>query len=228
MTSYKPLVLVLGAGLSIGQTVAKKFVSDGYSVALAARSLSERRVSNQEWTYTIDLSNPGAVEALFTKVSEDVGIPNVVIFNAFSLLPSKDHPFAVSVWEFENSLKVNMISTYAAAKCAVEGFDKLPKSMLKSFLYTGNILNTTTMPVFLALGVGKSASSHIIQSGASAYAEKGYCFYYVDERKEDGSPIGSAISGQAHADYFFELAAKPDQGPWLSTFVNGKGYTKFD
>lgn len=67
-----------------------------------------------------------------------------------------------------------MISTYAAAKCAVEGFDKLPKSTLKSFLYTGNILNTTTMPMFLALGAGKSASSHIIQSGASAYAEKGY------------------------------------------------------
>lgn len=81
MTSYKPLVLVLGAGLNIGQAVAKKFLSDGYSVALAARSLSERKVSNQEWTYTIDLTNPGAVEALFTKVSEDVGIPNVVIFN---------------------------------------------------------------------------------------------------------------------------------------------------
>ncbi len=52
-------------------------------------------------------------------------------------------------------------------------------------------------------------------------------FYYVDERKEDGSPIGDDISGQAHADYFVELAEMPEQGPWLSTFVKNKGYVKF-
>jgi hypothetical protein len=83
------------------------------------------------------------------------------------------------VEDFENSLKVNTVSTFAAAKCAVEGFDKLPESTLKSFVYTGNILNSSPMPMLLTLGVGKSASAHIIESGASAYTEKGY--QYVDK-----------------------------------------------
>ena len=52
-------------------------------------------------------------------------------------------------------------------------------------------------------------------------------FYYVDERKEDGSPIGDAIGGDAHADHFIQLARNADQGPWLSTLVKDKGYVKF-
>ena len=53
-------------------------------------------------------------------------------------------------------------------------------------------------------------------------------FYYIDERKEDGSPVGMAVSGQAHADAFFELASKEEQGPWQWTFVKDKGYIKFN
>jgi hypothetical protein len=52
-------------------------------------------------------------------------------------------------------------------------------------------------------------------------------FYYADERREDGSPVLSAVNGQAHADHFFELAAQLEQGPWLSTFVKDKGYVQF-
>jgi NAD(P)-dependent dehydrogenase (short-subunit alcohol dehydrogenase family) len=81
MASYKPLVLLLGAGSNIGQAVAKKFLAGGYHVALAARKLPDRKMSSQEWTYKFDLSNPSAVEDLFAKVSEDAGIPSVVIVN---------------------------------------------------------------------------------------------------------------------------------------------------
>jgi hypothetical protein len=53
-------------------------------------------------------------------------------------------------------------------------------------------------------------------------------FYFVDERKADGSAPGRAVSGPGHADHFFELHVKPEQGPWLQTFVPGKGYVKFN
>lgn len=81
MASTKPSILLLGAGSNIGQAVAKKFEAGGYRVALAARSLSDRKVSNQEWTYKVDLGNPSAMAGLFSRVSKDVGIPSVVIFN---------------------------------------------------------------------------------------------------------------------------------------------------
>ena len=53
-------------------------------------------------------------------------------------------------------------------------------------------------------------------------------FYYADERKADGSSIGRGISGEAAGEYYFELAQKKAQGPWLQTYVDGKGYVDFD
>jgi hypothetical protein len=52
-------------------------------------------------------------------------------------------------------------------------------------------------------------------------------FYYADERKEDGSPVADAIDGDAHAEYYYELSQREDQGPWLATFVKGTGYVDF-
>lgn len=81
MASSRPLLLLLGAGPNVGQTVSKKFQANGYRVALAARSLSDSKVSDHEWSYKIDLGNPSAIEGLFSKVSKEVGIPNVVVYN---------------------------------------------------------------------------------------------------------------------------------------------------
>jgi len=52
-------------------------------------------------------------------------------------------------------------------------------------------------------------------------------FYFADQRKADGAPIGTDLSGQAHADFYYELAQNKEQGPWDATFVEGKGYVDF-
>lgn len=49
-------------------------------------------------------------------------------------------------------------------------------------------------------------------------------FYYADERKEDGTPVYSAIDGEAHGKFYTELSKQKEQGPWLQTFVKNKGY----
>ena len=51
-------------------------------------------------------------------------------------------------------------------------------------------------------------------------------FYYVDERKADGSPKYK-VDGDAHGKLMLELAEAKSQGPWLQTFVGGEGYKKF-
>lgn len=84
-----------------------------------------------------------------------------------------DQPFAASLEEFDTALKINTNSLFAAVKAAVEEFDKLPAGTLTSFLYTGNRLNASILPSAVTLGVGKSASSHIIQVGAAVYGDKG-------------------------------------------------------
>lgn len=51
-------------------------------------------------------------------------------------------------------------------------------------------------------------------------------FYYVDERKSDGT-AKYRVDGEAHGKHFWELAEAKTQGPWLQTFVKGLGYKSF-
>lgn len=39
--------------------------------------------------------------------------------------------------------------------------------------------------------------------------------------------MGGKISGENHAEFYYELASKKEQGPWDATFVGGKGYVNF-
>ena len=52
-------------------------------------------------------------------------------------------------------------------------------------------------------------------------------FYYADERKADGAPLYSDISGEGHGKHYVELSESKEQGPWQQTFVTGQGYKQF-
>jgi len=36
------------------------------------------------------------------------------------------------------------------------------------------------------------------------------------------------LGGQAHAEFYYDLVTKKEQGPWEATFVAGKGYVDFE
>lgn len=52
-------------------------------------------------------------------------------------------------------------------------------------------------------------------------------FFYVDERKADGSAKGPAIDGPAHGEFVASLVGNTSSYPWHATFVAGEGYVKF-
>jgi len=137
------------------------------------------------------------------------------------------NPLALPLDDLSRSLAINTLSVYAAVQQAVLGFEELPASSSRTFIYTGNILNMSPSPALLDLGVGKSATAHIINVSAEGYKEKGFKFYYADERTPDGGPASRGIDGPAHAEFYAELAKQTSQGPWLQTFVKGVGYQKF-
>lgn len=100
------------------------------------------------------------------------------------------------------------------------------------------------MAPLMDLGLGKSATAHMVQSAATAYEDRGFkyafptpialvkkltkCrFYYGDERKADGSAAYSDLNGEAHGELYVQLAEGKSQGPWQQTFVRGTGYKHF-
>ena len=84
------------------------------------------------------------------------------------------HPLSLQLSDFSRDLQVNTTSAFVAAQQAVSAFEQLPDSASMTFIYTGNIMNTKPLGPLLDLGVGKSATAHIIQAAAAAYKERGF------------------------------------------------------
>ncbi|KAK9311903.1 hypothetical protein V1524DRAFT_466987 [Lipomyces starkeyi] len=172
----------------------------GQGPMLGSTRLKEDSTTDQV-NISSGLSDPDSVIGVFSKVKALLVLPSVVIYNGNNNPLNRD-------------LNINTIRAFVAAQQAVLGFEQLPESASKTFIYTGNILNTTTMAPLMGLGVGKSVTAHIIQSAATAYIDRGFKFYYADERKADGSAAYVDINGEAHGKLYVQLAEGKSQGPW--------------
>lgn len=198
MASISPVILILGAGGNIGHHVARAFAARGYKVALAARSLKEEESTPDRLNIRSDLSDPNSVVQAFAKVKAAFGLPSVVVYNgnrcplpffspysgctaeayryeaAAATANDAQSPLTLSSADFIRDLNVNTTSAFVAAQQALQSFETLPSSAARTFIYTGNILNTVTMARLLDLGVGKSATAHIIESASAAYSDRGF------------------------------------------------------
>lgn len=189
----KPIAFIIGAGKNIGAGVANVLQSKGYRVALAARSLKQEDSTSDKLHLSVDLSNPDSISPAFATLRKQWGEPSVVLYNgkrrqhstlshhrltiftaAAVHFTSSEDPISPSVADFTHDLTLNTISLYAAAKESLASFDKIPSSVSKTFFYTGNSLNVTPQPALMTLGVGKTASAHIIDLASGAYGKKGY------------------------------------------------------
>lgn len=81
MATTSPILLILGAGSNVGQTVAKTFAAKGYKVALAARKLNESDSTQDTLNIQSDFSDPSSVTTVFEKVKAKFGVPSVVVYN---------------------------------------------------------------------------------------------------------------------------------------------------
>ncbi|KAM0415853.1 hypothetical protein ACHAPT_013164 [Fusarium lateritium] len=230
-TNYQPVILIFGAGANTGYAVADAFSRKGYKVAVVSRGALAPVFEGRDFLHIKgDVADASSVEAAYQRTVDGLGIPSVVVHNAYAsaMAPDNADPIQVSVSDFSADLAINTTSVLQLLQLAISGFVKLPDSASKTFIYTGNKANLQPFPPFLSLGVGKAASSHLISFAAKAYSPQGYRFYYADQRNEDGSPVMAEIDGAAHGEFYAELAESKTQGPWLASFVKGKGYVKFE
>ncbi|AEO67133.1 75b3929b-a0a2-4b1a-b665-7db53caa5a2e [Thermothielavioides terrestris] len=227
------ILLVLGAGKNIGQSLGRGFKAAGYKVALVSRSAADGQTTAEGFlTLRADLSNHASVPPLFEAVKKKLGgPPTVVVYNAGAVVSPVDaaNPFTVPLDGLESVTAVTHTSAYVAAREAVAGWESLPKEVPKAFIYTGNICAAVVLPktFTVSFGSGKSAASYWIGLASEVYKEKGYKFYFADERVETGEPVYSKISGPAAGEFYLKLAEEETDIPWYATFVAGKGFVDF-
>lgn len=174
-----PVVLILGAGPRVGAAVAERFASNGYKVAIASRSGTGKPNARGFLSLKADFSKPETIAPLFDAVKSGFGsAPSVVVYNAAALTvpPNPDSLFSLPAETFATDLAINTTSAYVAAQQAVTAWETLPAEAKKSFIYTGNALNSVIFPVpaMMTLGVGKSGSAHFIGLADALYSAKGF------------------------------------------------------
>lgn len=77
-------ILIVGAGAGLSAAVARRFAKEGARVALAARDPDKLKALAAELdarTYACDVADRAAVDAMAAKVTADLGLPDVAMFN---------------------------------------------------------------------------------------------------------------------------------------------------
>ncbi|CAH0043712.1 unnamed protein product [Clonostachys solani] len=232
MAGASPIALILGSGPRVGSSIAKSLAEKGYQIVVTSRHGTGAKTPEGYLSYKADFSKPESIPSVFDAIKSELkASPSVVVYNAAAATtpPNQDSVLSLPLDNFNSDLNVNTVSPYVAAQQAVLGWETLPADTKKSFIYTGNILNISILPVpfVLTLGTGKAASAFWLGLSDATYAAKGFRFFYADERNEDGTPVGNNIDGPAHGKFYAQLAGHEQDIPWHATFVKGKGYVEF-
>jgi NAD(P)-dependent dehydrogenase (short-subunit alcohol dehydrogenase family) len=125
MTAHNKVAIVTGAGTGIGKAVTLALLRDGYRVALAGRRrepLEQTAVQSgaaaRALVVPTDVSDAGAVQALFSRVRESFGRLDLLFNNAGVFVPGLDID-EISVEQWKAMVDVNLTGSFL---CAREAF----------------------------------------------------------------------------------------------------------
>lgn len=109
------VALIVGGGPGISASCARLFAANGMKVAIAARTADKPALLALQKLlgislFACDASNPGDVEALFRKVTQDLGAPTLVVHNIDGRV---DGVFFKTIIELDSKLALETITNAA-------------------------------------------------------------------------------------------------------------------
>ncbi len=110
------VVLVTGGNRGIGRAIAARFVSDGYRVAVTARS-----GEGPEGTLTVraDVTDSAQIDAAFTEVEQKLGPVEIVVANAG--ITKDTLLLRMTEDDFDSVVSTNLGGTFRVVKRAAKG-----------------------------------------------------------------------------------------------------------
>lgn len=110
----QPVCVVVGVGPGNGSALAQAFSDEGMAVALLARSkdTTEKLAASLPYAraYQCDVTDEESVKTTFAAISNDLGAPSVVIYNAGNALWGDFETINAS--QFEQAWRVNALGSF--------------------------------------------------------------------------------------------------------------------
>jgi NAD(P)-dependent dehydrogenase (short-subunit alcohol dehydrogenase family) len=224
--------LIVGAGSGLSASLARLFAREGMRVALAAREAGKLAALCQETgarAFSCDAGDPAQVEKLFAVVDEQIGPPDVVVYNASGRLRG---PFVDLVpAEVERALTVSAFGAFVVAQQAVRRM--LPKGR-GAVLFTGASASIKGYAQSAPFAMGKFAMRGLAQSMARELAPKGIhvAHFVIDGairnpgRTEPADNPDSMLDPDAIAQNYLHVLRQPRNAwtwelelrPWVEKF----------
>jgi NAD(P)-dependent dehydrogenase (short-subunit alcohol dehydrogenase family) len=168
--SQAETALIVGAGMGLSASLARLFAAEGMQVALAARDTSKLTDLVDETSalaLSCDASRPDDVSALFDRVENAFGAPDLVVYNA-----SGRYRAAIADIEaerLEDALRVTAIGGFLVAQAAAV---RMLARGHGSILLTGATASVKGLPGSTPFAMGKFALRGMAQCMARELAPK--------------------------------------------------------
>jgi NAD(P)-dependent dehydrogenase (short-subunit alcohol dehydrogenase family) len=232
MSQSNPTVLVVGTGQGLGAALTRRFRSSGANVAIASRSKEKLETLAQQTgalAFACDASQPSAVSKLFADVEEQLGPPDVVIYNASGRLRG---PFVdLDPIEVERTLAVTAFGGFLVSQAAARRM--LPRGQ-GVILLTGASASVKGYAKSAPFAMGKFALRGLAQSMARELSPQGIHVAHVvidgairaPGSAPDVARLDAQLEPAAIADSYFYLAQQPRSAwtweievrPWVERF----------
>lgn len=239
----KKVVVIVGAGPGLGAALGHRFARASMNVVLACRepvkvdtlAAEYSGIGHSVQARACDACDEASVEALFASVGEQIGCPDVVIYNAGAFV--RNSILDTSVEDFERCWRVGCLGGFLVGREAA-------RRMLArldaggaggTIIFTGATASLRGSAGFHNLAVGKFGLRALSQSMARELGPKGIHVAHViidgqirkTEVVDHGEPhADQKLDPDAIAEAYFQLHAQPrsawtqelDLRPWVEKF----------
>jgi NAD(P)-dependent dehydrogenase (short-subunit alcohol dehydrogenase family) len=167
---------VLGVGPGLGAAVARRFAREGFAVALMARSEESfagvregiEEIGGTALPVAADSTDPGSVEAAFGRVREELGDPEVFVYNAGAF--QMGGILEIAPEKFDECFRANCAGAFYAAQQVLPAMVEAARGTI---LLTGATASLRGSARFSALAVGKFGLRALAQSMAREFGPQG-------------------------------------------------------
>ena len=172
----KKIALIVGAGASLGSSIAKVFAEEQYTVVAVRRNGDQLSLLKQQieknngscHTFSLDARNESNVTDFINKVEDEIGAIDVAIYNIganikFSILETTSKKYQ-KVWE---------MATFGAFLIGREVAKKMVPRKKGTLIFTGATASIRGGDGFSAFAGAKNAKRALAQSMARELGPKG-------------------------------------------------------
>jgi len=231
----KPVCAVVGVGPGNGAAFARRFASEGYAVALLARTteLTEQLASTlpDARAYACDVTDAGSLGRAFDAIRRDLGDVEVLVYNAGSGVWGSIEEATAA--ELESAWRVNTLGGFLASKQVIPAMKRAGRG---SIVFVGATASRKAGARSASFSSAKGGQRSLAESMARALWPAGIhvALIVVDgvvdlprtrERMpdkpdsffihpDDVAEVGFRLTQQGPSAWSFEVEARPFAEKW--------------